>query len=873
MGQRGESSSSPGTTYVKQYGSMGRKLKVNVNMIELKKYPEQNIYQYDVDLVPERGVFKKLPAPEFMRSVFDQAMRTHRTTKLKGIPLVYDARKIAYAPSPICNSNEELVLDVSYTESGRSEKFVIRIREVAVINTTILTEFIKGKSSAGVADIQPALTALDLAVGSVVRSQMVGFNRSFFTRTQALPTSGGLELWRGFSFSVRPGIERLFLNINTAVTAMYTPGSLLEAIINILELRDVNQVRGGLSPQMVRTIGSYLRGVVLYLKHRGIQGKRKFSVKGMTTKPLDKESFEWEDPTQEGKTEMVTIEKYYQRRYNIKLNYPFLPGLVGRKNAVFPIELCDIGENQRYKGKLGDKQTADMVKFACQKPSENMSRINQAISNLGIGTSPVVKAFGMEIPNRLAEVEARVLPTPTITYGSRSREPSLAPSSGAWNMRDKQVTTSGKPLDYWAVLVLANRSYMAEGRVQNFVTALVRICNQTGYRINHPQPPIVYGNPNADIGREMKKACDSIRLRPGDAPQLLLVILPTTNAQVYQTVKNCAYTTLGVQSQCMQAKHVQNANAQYCANLCLKINAKMGGTNQSLVGQNLQKMLHSKPTLVMGCDVTHPAPGEHGKPSIASVVGSTDLMGLRYAATLIQLPSRQELVKLLMEAVQRHLRLFFSSTKVKPRHIVFYRDGISETQFPQTRDRELTEILRACSSVEAGYKPEVTFIAVLKRHNTRFYPLTSRDGDRTGNCVPGTVIDRSVTLAPYFDFYLFSHAAIQGTSRPTHYVVLHNDVGFTADELQQLTYSLCFTYAICTRSVSLVPPVYYAHRVADRARCHLVEMGTEFDDASTSMSEYYTAGTAVGSRAATDASGATKLIKINTRLDTTMYFM
>ncbi|KAJ2553904.1 hypothetical protein EV175_002772 [Coemansia sp. RSA 1933] len=872
MSQEGGAPSS--TTFVKSYGAAGRRLKVYANMIELKKYPEQNIYQYDVDLTPERGDFKKLPAPEFMRAVFDQAMRTHRTTKLKGIPLVYDARKIAYAPLPICGAKEELVLEVTYIESGRSEKFKIRIRQAAVVNTTILTEYIKGRSSASIADIQPALTALDLAVGSVVRSHMVGFNRSFFTREGSKQTSGGLELWRGFSFSVRPGVDRLYLNINTAVTAMYTAGSLLPAMLNLLDMRDANQLRGGMSQQIVRKLGSYLRGVVLYLKHRGIQGKRKFSVKGMTTKPLDKESFEWEDPTRPDNMEMVTIEQYYQRRYNIKLAYPFLPGLVGRKNAVFPIELCDIADNQRYKGKLDDRQTADMVTFACQRPSDNMSRISSIVNSLGIGSSPVVKSFGMEIPNKLAEVESRVLPAPTITYSARSRESKLSPGSGAWNMRDKQVTSAGRPLEHWAVLVLANRNFAAEAKVQHFVTMLVDTCNRTGYRIARAQPPIMYGNPSSDIGREMEKACNSIRMGPGEVPQMLLVILPTTNAQVYQTVKNCAYTTLGIQTQCMQAKHLQRPNPQYCANLCLKINAKMGGTNQSLQVADLQKMLRGKPTLVMGCDVTHPGPGERSKPSIASVVGSIDLMGLRYSATLIQLPSRQELVKLLMEAVIRHLKLFFANTKTKPAHIVFYRDGISETQFAQTRDREITEILRACSAIEAGYKPQVTFIAVLKRHNTRFYPM-GRDGDRTGNCIPGTVVDRSVTLAPLTDFYLFSHAAIQGTSRPTHYVVLHNDVGFTANELQLLTYSLCYTYAICTRSVSLVPPVYYAHRVADRARCHLVEMGMEFEDASSATSEYYTAvGTAVGSRGATtEAGGPTKLIKTHSRLDATMYFM
>ena len=63
----------------------------------------------------------------------------------------------------------------------------------------------------------------------------------------------------------------------------------------------------------------------------------------------------------------------------------------------------------------------------------------------------------------------------------------------------------------------------------------------------------------------------------------------------------------------------------------------------------------------------------------------------------------------------------------------------------------------------------------------------------------------------------------QGTSRPSHYHVLWDDNGFSADELQCLTYQLCHTYVRCTRSVSYPAPAYYAHLVAFRARYHLQE--------------------------------------------------
>lgn len=43
------------------------------------------------------------------------------------------------------------------------------------------------------------------------------------------------------------------------------------------------------------------------------------------------------------------------------------------------------------------------------------------------------------------------------------------------------------------------------------------------------------------------------------------------------------------------------------------------------------------------------------------------------------------------------------------------------------------------------------------------------------------------------------------------------------DELQQLTYFLCHNYARCTRSVSMVPAVYYSHLAAKRAQIFLTD--------------------------------------------------
>ena len=58
----------------------------------------------------------------------------------------------------------------------------------------------------------------------------------------------------------------------------------------------------------------------------------------------------------------------------------------------------------------------------------------------------------------------------------------------------------------------------------------------------------------------------------------------------------------------------------------------------------------------------------------------------------------------------------------------------------------------------------------------------------------------------------------QGTSKPTHYVVLSDESKVSQDVLQSVTFHLCHCFARCTRSVSIPAPTYYAHLAATRAK-------------------------------------------------------
>lgn len=88
---------------------------------------------------------------------------------------------------------------------------------------------------------------------------------------------------------------------------------------------------------------------------------------------------------------------------------------------------------------------------------------------------------------------------------------------------------------------------------------------------------------------------------------------------------------------------------------------------------------------------------------------------------------------------------------------------------------------------------------------------------------------------------------MQGTTRPTHYYVVHDEIGFKANEIQGLTNSLSYMFARATKAVSLVSPAYYADVACERGRCYLRKLFLGYVGDGTTAS-----GTASGSAAEQD---------------------
>ncbi|RDX73828.1 Protein argonaute 10, partial [Mucuna pruriens] len=747
------------------YGQVGTKCIVKANHF-FAELPDKDLNQYDVTITPE------VSSRTVNRSIIAELVRLYKESDLGMRLPAYDGRKSLYTAGQLPFAWREFKIKLVDEEDGvngpkREREYRVVIKFVARANLHHLGQFLAGKRADAP---QEALQILDVVLRELSTKRYCPIGRSFFSPDIRTPQrlGEGLESWCGFYQSIRPTQMGLSLNIDMASAAFIEPLPVVEFVGQLLgkdvlsrPLSDADRIK----------IKKALRGVKVEVTHRG-SVRRKYRVSGLTSQPTRELVF----PVDENST-MKSVVEYFQEMYGFTIQYTHLPCLqVGnqKKANYLPMEACKIVEGQRYTKRLNEKQITALLKVTCQRPRDRENDILR------------------------------------LKYHESGKEKNCLPQVGQWNMMNKEFNPD----------------------------PVIPIYNAKPEQVEKALKHVYHVSASKTKGKEL---------------ELLLAILPDNNGSLYGKahevvvtfrdrgdLKRICETDLGLISQCCLTKHVFKITKQYLANVSLKINVKMGGRNTVLLDAVSCRipLVSDIPTIIFGADVTHPENGEDTSPSIAAVVASQDWPEVtKYAGLVCAQAHRQELIQDLYKTwhdpvrgtvsggmIRDLLVSFRKATGQKPLRIIFYRDGVSEGQFYQVLLYELDAIRKACASLEPNYQPPVTFIVVQKRHHTRLFANNYRDRsstDRSGNILPGTVVDSKICHPTEFDFYLCSHAGIQGTSRPAHYHVLWDENNFTADGIQSLTNNLCYTYARCTRSVSVVPPAYYAHLAAFRARFYM----------------------------------------------------
>ncbi|KAF9120015.1 Eukaryotic translation initiation factor 2C [Mortierella sp. 14UC] len=851
-------------------GTSGKPIQVRTNFFAIKKLQVDTIYHYDVAISPEippvkaRLLWKVIEAtfPELAKNktVFDGRCNAYAAQEMtvdkltRKVELTDGGPAPGPAPAPATKGGPgpkkkggqggpkgaPAAPAPAAPAGGRPPKnkneFTVKISKAAVIELEELHRFLRREGPVTPACFT-AIQALNIVMSHKLFSEMVNVGRSAYTPNNAQNLGGGIEKWDGIFQSVRPGQGKLYANIDVANTAFIKGGNAAELVAEIKGARSIDEFRAHkLQKRDAQELTKHFKGCSFTVNHRGGDFKKKFKVSEISAQSADMITFTQE--LNSGGTKKITIPQYYYAAYNLKLRFPFLPciGVKGRDNQTmyFPLEVCNIVPGRRYTKRLNELQTAEMIKGTCITPDQRAAKIQASFPVLDFEHNEYLKGFKMEISKEMQVVPARVLPPPQIEY---SKNILVNPQFGGWQLNPSRKMFRGATLSSWGILVFENERRLPKHEIANFVRELTGTLAENGMSVPQREPPLLYAQPN-QVERNVESIWTTIAQACKAPPQLILVVLPSV-CQTYAVLKTYCETThkTGLMTQCVLSKKVSRPSKQYCGMLGLKINTKLGGINSTVTKASIP-FLNQAPTMIIGADVTHPAPGEM-RPSVVAVVASMDEHAFKYSGRLKVQNSGTEVIDGLKFMVYQLLVAFSEKNRVWPQRILFYRDGVSEGQYAEVTSTEVAAVREACDHLNttvkftSRYAPKLTFIVVKKRHHARLFPMNSNQADRSGNCVAGTVVDTVITHPTEFDFYLQSHGGLQGTSRPTLYHVLQDENKFTSDSLQALTYRLCHVYARCPKAVSIVPAVYYAHLLAYRARHY---QGSDFSDTASSIS-------------------------------------
>ncbi|KIX93759.1 uncharacterized protein Z520_10665 [Fonsecaea multimorphosa CBS 102226] len=821
------------TQYTKRpgYNTTGRAVGANLNAYKVLQFPNIKIFQYDV-VIGSGGEKRTVN-----NKVWDSQARKNAT----GPPIIWDGNRLAWS---LRDHNEiRLMVDLDQEEGrppradGRNS-FRVAIKKTRELDVSLIQQYIEGRVQMN-QYVAEGLMFLDHLLRESPRSspQFIPIRRNLFRRQgQRADLGGGIEVWRGVYQSMRLAEgQKMIVNVDVANTCFWRPTSLTSAIVTKWrEIKDLNDIANRMEPyrdnghrsitEFHVTLQKAFKGVEVKASYKGNPNPDKvWKIYRFDINNANEEMIEWKDPvTRQSTGEMVSVAHYFKRKYNLTLQYPKLRLVeMTRQGVKYPMELLSIMEGQRYGAKLDEIQTANMIKFAVSPPNVRLNAINEGKSWLNWEGDNYLKNYRLHINPAPIKTMARILPAPGIKFGNKVEQ---VGTRGRWDLKAKTfLSRNPQELVSWGVGVFPGRFKVEKAQIDQFVLDFARAYRNHGGQVANAPPYVT--TLSADAGAAVAALHQATGNKFNRRPQLLIFLVQDRQSFHYLRIKKSCDCRFGVVSQVMQIQQVLKGNPQYYSNVLMKVNAKLGGTTAQAIPHPTSGFKSFQvPTMIIGADVSHASPGSQ-QPSMAAVTVSFDRFGGRYAAAC-QTNGRR--VEMISEANWRNIlrplvREWMSQVGGgrSPQQVYYMRDGVSTNQFEHVLQQEVPHIRSVIESCMDGQKfqGKITVISANKRHHVRCFP--DKDGaDNKGNPLPGMLIERDVTQLNEFDFYLYSHIALQGTSRPVHYSVLLDEANHRPELIQNMIYEHCYQYMRSTTSVSLHPAVYYAHLASNRAKAH-----------------------------------------------------
>ncbi|KAH7138259.1 Piwi domain-containing protein [Dendryphion nanum] len=848
-----------------QFNSQGRECTVALNVYNVLGMPTTVVYQYDVSWGCETDATKRALVKKLWNS---KALREHL-----GIPKnlwIYDGNKLAWCSKKMERQEERIVVDLDaekvkddYTgnpdfSQGQKEpakpgknKHTVFLRMTRKIDFASLGAYLNGKGDWNPVCID-SVNFLDHVLRERPSQRYTQIKKSFFERGEArFDLGGSVEAFKGVFASLRPVLNDKFekglaINVDVANGTFWRAQSLSKTMEQVFCMR-WSQMQGRfMESRRDWNRSTFKRDLARFRRIHVTATHRPDKDSKWTIDEIvgtDAYTTFFTDPDDrrdipEGEKKKISVSDYYKKKYNISCE-PNMPLVMMtkkiRKGRVYiPIEHLTIEDNQRYNAKLSDVQTSQMIKFAVTLPAQRRAAVEKGVKLLDWANDPYLKHYGIKVNPAPAKVKGRILPPPQLHFGPQTKTVQVKDTdlvNGRWRLDGKKfIIPNERPIRAWGIVLIQNVKTCKKEHVNAFIENFIKIFEGHGGRIE-PHPKFGkkpwYGEATlGDGGEMMSKAFNACGNHYNTRPMFMMWVMFDRNAEVYRRIKKSMDCRFGIPSQIVQMRHVLTNSGQYISNVCLKVNAKLGGATAWAKSTTIPKIVGTAPpqsTMIIGADVSHPAPGAGSdeKASFAAITMSKDEKFLRYWAQVqtngcrVEMVTTQNIHDHMGDMTQRWVQT--TGRGHFPKRVLYIRDGVSEGQYAAVLNEEVKDMKDVFTRLGCKDPPKITVVIAGKRHHIRFFP---EKGDRNGNPIPGTLIESGCTQPFEFDFYLCAHSAIKGTARPIHYHVILNEGQWKPAELQSFIFEHSFQYVRSTTPVSLHPAVYYAHLAADRGRAH-----------------------------------------------------
>ncbi|KAF7897184.1 hypothetical protein EAF00_005412 [Botryotinia globosa] len=668
------------------------------------------------------------------------------------------------------------------------------------------------------------------SVGGVIPSHTVPLRRTpvFLIRT-------------GFYTSMRPAIGSVLLNVNTVTSAFFPP----EVLSTWIRLRWEQEIPPVNEQNDLIGLRVTFNGDGANPKTRVIRDVHNLNVGQVTFTPTDANGA----PGQITSVYNHMRNKYHLLRFNAStccLNM----GTVTDPRW-YPADNLRIVAGQIFKKQLSEDLGSQMIKIAQNKPENNKRLILRgALLSLGIpATTGSFSQFGLSINHEFEEVIPRYLRQPTLVFkgGSQFNISTQEKNKSSWMLKNNnrifQFANTANSISSLNIILLDSGKNVSQDQVRKFAQDLSRKIGDYGVTFTGREN---ISNATSSPNRmtfcfRLDAALAILRSQNGGRnPRLLLVVVPDKDIRTYANIKwwgDCfagiptICITRGVLTKGKEVNHRFQSDIGVISNISLKINFKLGGISHFLNDGTSQRIFWAGAkanTMIVGADVSHAGKGRDATcPSMAGVVATCDQLCSKYLSSARLQGNNTESIADLADMIGERLDKYRRVNDSLPEHILFYRDGVSESQYGMVVNDEIPLIKAGCRAAGArgekgdNWCPKITLLVVGKRHHTRFFPKLAKNDDFNNNLPSGLVIDSGVITPNHFSFYLQSHDSALGTARSAHYIVIINESDYTPESIQETTNTICFTGSRAFKALSVCTPAKYADILCDRMRCYM----------------------------------------------------